>query len=187
MIYLGCTERELGESQKAKFILEECLETYKKHFDEKHIRIAWIFAELARVHNDLGHYKTAINLLEKSIPVHEETYGKDHLSTVRVVNILAQTYLLKGDLKAAEAYLQKILTLFQESKDPDVYKVCEDLADLELKKAQNEENQGNGQQVKSHKTQAMNYLMQACETVKTAFPGNSLHLIRIQAKLEKLR
>ncbi len=187
LLHIGFVERELGEPQKAKVILEECLEVYKKHFDEKHSNIAWIFAELAKVHNDLHNYDTALKLLEKSIPIHEESYGKDHPTTARALNVLAQTYLLKGDLKSAEPYLQKILTVFQEKKDPDVYKVCEDLADLELKKAHNEDSQRNKERAEAHKMQAISYLTQALEVTKATFPESSPHFIRIQAKLKNLK
>lgn len=186
LIHLGFVERELANPQKAKFILEQCLETYKKHFDEKNIYIARILAQLARIHNDLGHYETTLTLLKASIPAHEETYGKDHVETARVINILAQTYLLTGDLTVAEAYLKKILRIFQENKHPDVYKVYEDLSDLELKKAQNAESQERSQEAEDHKAQAINYLMQAQEIVKATFSENSPHFIRIGINLRSL-
>ena len=67
-----------------------------------------------------------------------------------------------------------------------MYKVCEDLADLELKKAHAERND-NKKQAAAYKAQAIHYLTQALEVVKAAFPANSPHLVRIQENLESLR
>lgn len=187
LLHIGFVERELGESQKAKLILEECLETYRKHFGEDNIRIAWILSELAKVHNDLNNYDVAIKLLGQSIPIHEKTYGPENVETANVIRILAQAHLLKGDLNTAETHLKNILRIFQESKHPDIYKVCEDLADLELKKAQSAKSQEKGQQVEVHKAQAIQYLTQARKVIKTTFPSNSSHLMRIESKLKNLR
>lgn len=172
LLHLGFVNRELGQPQAAKLILEQCLNTYKKHFDEDNIRVAWIDAQLAKVHNDLHNYDIAQQLLEKSIPIYEKTYGMRNVETARVVRTLGQTYLLKGDLKTAKIHFENILNIFQENKHPDVYKVGEDLADLFL--------------IVESKDKTIGYLTQSLEVVKTAFPENSPHRIRIQDKLQSL-
>jgi tetratricopeptide (TPR) repeat protein len=149
------------------------------------VRKAVLLRYLGNVYRGLGEYAKARSFLEQSQAIYEKAYGKGHIATARVLQDLSHLSLNEGHPGIAENLLQKALVIFQHSNHPDTYMVLENLADVSFKQAKDEELKGNAQQTKLYKTQATNYLNQALEVVKTYFPKDSPHSMRMQAKLTK--
>ena len=185
LMNLGDTYREFGSYEKAEEYLKQSLVTYKKYSPENYKGIAWALAALGRVYSELGNYEAAKNLIEKSLITYENHYGKDHIETAKVLGTLGQVYLLKNNFKTAEDILQKALQIIQWKKHPDVYMILESLADLYLKKAKIQIDKEHKQQSQNLKTQAIDYLKQALKIVKTHYPKNFRHIMRIQEKLNR--
>lgn len=181
--HLGNMYREQGDFKRAKELLEYSLQAYEKHTSKNDVRRALVLRYLGTLYRDLKHYKKAKTLFEASRTIYEKVQHKDSLENALILQDLAKVYLLEGSTETAENLLFEALNTFHHKAHPDVYSVLEDLADLELQKAKKAEN---SQQMDTYKTQAIYYLNQALEIIKTRFPKASPHEARIQAKLKKL-
>ena len=186
-VWLGITYRELGFYKEAQEILENNLKIHKKCFGENHISISYISFHIGIIHKALGNLHEAEQLFYKSLLAYEKHYGKNHIETARILKSLGQNYLLQDDIKNAEAYFGNALNIFQKNNHSDLYMIYEDLAQLYQKKSTLEINKVNIQQAQQFETQAFIYLKKALELVKTHFPEDSPHIIRIQNKLNNIK
>lgn len=181
--HLGNIYSEQGNYEKARRLFEESLAIYKRHHFENHPWFALALARLGSVYRDLGDYTKAKYFLESSYKTYERTYGKDHVDVAPVVMSLGQVYMLENDIKAAETLINKALEIFQLKKKAESYTCLENLSDLYLKKAMQVTNK---EEFEILKKQASDYLKQALEVIKTHFPKESPHVLRIEAKNVKL-
>ena len=157
-----------------------------RSFAKNHLSISRARAYLGNVYIDLGNYKKAKELIKKSLIIYEHHFGKSHVATAPILKNLGHAYLLEGNLKTAETLLRKALGIFQRNKHPESFTALESLADLHLKKSMQVTNKGNILQSQNFKKQAVDLLNQALKVVKTHFPADSPHIMRIQKKIKNL-
>ena len=184
---LGCIYRELGDYEKAKELNKQAFLVHKKHYGKNHIKTAWSLAQLGCIYSDLGDYEKAKELLEQAFLVYKKHYDKNHIKTARVLRSLGQICLLKNHMERAENLINKSLEVYKHNKHPEAYKALENLSELCLKKSTQAANKGKREQAQNFKKQAVGHLNQAFEIVKTHFPINSPHILRIQSKLKELK
>lgn len=185
-VHLGMAHIYLQNYEKAKTILEDALLSCRKNFSEDHPMVYWISSLLGQAYTGLGEYEKAKRLLEKSLVGYEKYYEKDHIEYGRVLVIMGENALLGGDLELAEKHFQKTLEIFKNKNHPDSYTSLEGLAELYLRKSKAFATEGALQPSKDFMVKANTCLQQALEIVKTHFPENSPHIMRIQSKLKKL-
>lgn len=185
LAWLGIAYRELGNYEKAKQLLEQGIIIYKKTSYESPPWFARVLAWLGSVYRELGEYKKAKYLLERSIQIYKSAYGKDHVNIAPIIMNLGLVYRLENDMETAEALINKALRVLQRNGHPDEFMCLESLSELYFHRAKGEYKSHTGQAHK-FKAQANSFLKQALEVVKTHFPKDSPHLIRLQDKLKKL-
>lgn len=134
----------------------------------------------------MGEYRSGEKILKYCLSIYEEKYGSKHIKYAEILKELGSIYLREGYLDKAESFFQKSLETLKKNNHTGAYLVLENLADLYLKKSIPSIKNESNQQVKSFKTQAVSYLKQALEVVKTRFPAGSPHLERIQLKLKAI-
>lgn len=181
--HLGNIYREQGNYERARRSFEESLAIYKRHRFENHPWFALALARLGSVYRDLGDYAKAKHFLESSYQTYERIYGKDHVDVAPVVMSLGQVYMLENDIKSAETFINKAFEIFQLKKKAESYVCLESLSELYLKKAMQVINKEESEILKK---QATDYLRQALEVIKTHFPKESPHVLRVEAKIVKL-
>ncbi|OJW51759.1 MAG: hypothetical protein BGO67_05435 [Alphaproteobacteria bacterium 41-28] len=184
--HLGSVQKELGNYQEAKISLEKSLKIYSNHFDKLHLKVACASFYLGNVYKELGDYEKAKNFIEQALLAYEKNYGKDDLHTAKALISLGQIYLLKGQVETSESLMFKASRIVQKTKHPDKYIILEALAGLFIKKSADANDKSMKQQSRDFKARATDYLKQALEIIKTNFPEDSPHLIRIQGKLKNL-
>lgn len=186
LLYLGNTYRELKEYEEAQKSLQQSLTIYKKHYPEDHIEVALVVFYLGKVYKALNKYQKAKKFITKSLAVFKNYYGEDHTETAKVLRDVGQVNLLEGHTDIAENFLQRSLEIFQKNQHPESYTVLEILTDLYMKKSMQAANKGGIQHSQAFKKQAIRYLQQALEIVKTHFPEDSPHIQRIQGNLDNI-
>lgn len=183
---LGVVHRDLGELEKAKEFLEQSIQIYQNEGVKNPILVAESLGHLGTVYRDLGDYEKAKELLQQNLVTFENHYGKEHIKTARVLRNIGQLYLLQGNLEVADNILKKTLEIFQKNKHSERYRDLELLADLYLKKSTySMPYQNNKKTIQDLENQVGKYLKLALEIAKTNFPEDSLHVKRIQFKLQK--
>lgn len=91
--YLGNVYSNLGNYHKAKLILEESLNTYKKDTKKNYYDYLIMLTYLGSVERHLGHYEKAKKRLEKSLFL----YKNHHIQNIR------KLYWIKGQLSIVES------------------------------------------------------------------------------------
>ncbi|MBA3814665.1 MAG: tetratricopeptide repeat protein [Alphaproteobacteria bacterium] len=183
---LGNIYSNMGKNIEAKQILERSLKIAKKHFSKNHIKVSWILVQLGNVYKELANYKEAKGMLENTLLNYERYYGKNHINTAHILESLGQIYFLENNLQLAENFLNTALFICQKNKHPHEYKCLEDFSDLHLKKSDEASRKGDKESEKSFRAQAITDLTKALEILKTHFPEDSAHRIRIQGKIKGL-
>ncbi len=183
-VYLGNAYEKFGDMLQAQKVLERSLKIYKELLGENNIGSAWTSFYLGKVYIKLGKISEGKILLNQTLIAYEKNYGKSHIETGRVLKELGEAHFGEGDLALAESYFSKALELFQKNEHTDQFMVLESLAQLYTEKSKLAEAQGNEQVSRNDATQAISFLRQALEIVKTRFPEKSPHLKRLQLKLE---
>lgn len=183
---LGDVYRELGDYQKAKALLEKSVNIYDLHITKTHVWSAWASSYLGNVYHETGDYKKAKNLLENALAVYEKNYGKNHIEIASILKNLGKVYILDNDLNTAESHLHRALNIAHKFHCPDFHTILENLAELYLKKSVESFKIGNIEESKIFHGQALAYLKQSLEAIKTNFPENSVHLKRVQVKIKNL-
>lgn len=186
IVHLGQLYTAKGEYVKAQSCLEQGLAIYKKHLPENHIKISWVRSLLGMNYALSGNHTKAQELLQESLVSYENHYGVNHLDTARVIEHLGRNYLMMGNIESAESLLEKARAIYEPSKHAGIYVVLESLSDLYLQKAQIVERQS-GDGANELKIQSRKYLQEALNVINKTFPdpSNSVHTIRIKAKLSK--
>ncbi|HUX79460.1 MAG TPA: tetratricopeptide repeat protein, partial [Alphaproteobacteria bacterium] len=186
LIMQGKLHKEMGDYKTALELLNQGSLVLKNDSSQNQILNGWILIIKGNVYKEMGNYESAKTLLEKSLFVYKKYYNDSHIETSQILRDLGHVYLLEGYISKAENLFIKSLKIFQDNQHPDAYKTLEYLAELSLKKSALLENKQNLQEAQNFKTQAINYLKQALEIVKTHFPANSPHIARIESKLKSL-
>jgi tetratricopeptide (TPR) repeat protein/DNA-binding CsgD family transcriptional regulator len=186
LAYLGNVYGMLKNYEKAKITLENTLTIYKTLYPDNHVSVARALGFLGIVYMKLNDYKKAKNLLEKNLIIYQNNYGKNHIKVARILCNLGKIFLLEDRLERAEGFFYSALNIFQKNESPDIYLVLEDLAEVTLKKSTFEKNKGDVQKTQNFKIQAISYLNQAIEVVRTHFSEHSPHIARIQSKIKSI-
>lgn len=178
---------DLGHYKKAIDLAEKAILIFKKvsvnNFD---FRCMYGLGCIGNAYKGLGDYERAKKYLKQSLISYENQYGKDHIETAHMLESLGEVYLLEDNLKIAQGMLSRALDILQRNKHPGAYKCLESFADLHLKQSMEAAHRQAMKVAQHFKTQANNELNQAFEIVKTHFPVNSPHRVRIELKLKNI-
>jgi DNA-binding CsgD family transcriptional regulator/Tfp pilus assembly protein PilF len=181
---LGSVFADLGDYNKAQNLLDQSLAIYKKHHPESDLMASWTIRIIGDVYRRQGDYEKAKALLKGCLTTSENHYGKEHLITALVLISLGKVYLEEGSLELAEELLRRALQIFKKSNHPESYMPLESLANLYIERSKWALKQGDNQQAQRFKTQAIDYLNQALNTLKLSFPANSFYIKRVQSLLK---
>jgi tetratricopeptide (TPR) repeat protein len=171
--HLGCVNAALKNKTEALNNINQSLAIYKKHLNPDHVTIAWVLFCSGYVNINLGDYKIAQQLLEEVLPVYKENYGNNHIQTASVLNALGKVYLLKNNLENSESLIKQALEIFEHNQHPDKYICLENLAELYLRKSNEEKSKGDIYKSKVLKKQSDDYFEKAIGIIKTSFPEGS--------------
>ncbi|MBA3814298.1 MAG: tetratricopeptide repeat protein [Alphaproteobacteria bacterium] len=185
--HLASIHSSLGNNIQAKALFEQCLAIYEKNHGLNHPKRAWLFIGLGIAFRNLADFTKAKEFIEKGIEIQKTCYSESSLKIALGKLELAQVYLLEGQLDRAEILLQQSFEGFKSNQFKDIYIPLEIFGDLYLKKEIHVANIGKTENAQEFNIQAKKYFNQALENIKPRFPINSPPLIRIQAKLNKLR
>ncbi|OJX14399.1 MAG: hypothetical protein BGO77_02805 [Caedibacter sp. 37-49] len=188
MAHLGEVYTFLGDYKKALNLFEISIDTYRKNFpiesSKTHVSIAWILSMLGSAYIKMKNYKEAKFLFQKIIISYKQHYGENHTTYASILRKMGQIYFLNGEVESAEKSIKRTLELFQKVNHPESYIDLELLADIYLKKAENESIKLKKDKTKIFIDQGTNYLKQALKILQAHFPKDSCHIIRIQNKLK---
>jgi tetratricopeptide (TPR) repeat protein/DNA-binding CsgD family transcriptional regulator/GTPase SAR1 family protein len=186
LAHLGSAYKELGDYEKAHSFLTESQKIFEELYEKNSIRFAWHNIRLGDFERKTGNYEKAKSLYYQSYLDFKKKYGENYISTAEALRCLGQTSLAVGDLETAEGYLRKALEITKKINHSDVYLILETIAELYLKKFENEATIRNEQSSQILKKQARDSLAQALEIVKINFPENSPHRKRLELRLKGL-
>ncbi|WP_417905374.1 tetratricopeptide repeat protein [Candidatus Tisiphia endosymbiont of Micropterix aruncella] len=185
LIKLGCLNNDIGNYIIAQEMLEKSWTIYNNYYDKDNLKIVQLTLHLGNLYKNLGEYKKAKEFLEQSYIGYKKLHGDDHIRTARALNFLAEVYTRENKLEIAEKMFCESLKILKKHQHPDSYLPLENLADVYLTKYTHLKTTSNEQQ-EYLKNQSKNYLLQASEIIKVSFPLNSIHLKRIQHKLQNM-
>jgi tetratricopeptide (TPR) repeat protein/DNA-binding CsgD family transcriptional regulator len=109
---LGCIYYYLKHYPKIKQFLEENLVDLKRHYGEKHNKIARILVYLGNFYRSLGDYERAKTLLEQSLDICKES--PDDLRRAKAFGYLGAVYRDLGEYKKARDFFEKSLVIYEE-------------------------------------------------------------------------
>lgn len=185
LTHLGNVYLKLGDTEKSRNLVEQALKICKIHYSNDHVGLAVILGHLGEIHKEISNYKEAKVLFEQSLIIFKKHYVKNHTRISLALRQLSNISFLESQLEATEAFLNEALSGSQMNKQPYVYMLLEDYAELYLKKSQMTHD-NNLEQSDTFQKKAINCLEQALEVVKIYFPEISPHKTRIQNKLKSL-
>lgn len=181
MGYLGNTYRALKEYTKANELLDKSLVICKKHFDDQHAYIGSALRYLGMLYMDLGLLQKAKKFLDKSIDIYTKNYGENHIEVAKALHDRGKVSILENQLSNAEDFVSRSLTIYKKHYHIESYAPLETLADICEKKA----NQTSSANEKSHWKKRKNaFLKESFYLIRTHFPKDSPHLIRLQHKIK---
>jgi tetratricopeptide (TPR) repeat protein/DNA-binding CsgD family transcriptional regulator len=183
---LGSTHTSLQNFREGKALLEKSLKIFKAHLGNDNIKTQWVFFELGKTYRGLGEIEKAKNIFKKCLKIYKLNYGENHCMLALVLMNLGETYLLENKLEMAEKSFYKSLKIYAKHKKNNAF-LLEDLAELYLKKSTSTLRNGDIVQSKKLRKEAHSFLTQALEAIKTYFPSDCPHVIRIQSKLKELK
>jgi tetratricopeptide (TPR) repeat protein len=109
---LGCVYYYLKHYPKIKQFLEENLVDLKRHYGEKHDKIARILIYLGNFYRSLGDYKRAKTLLEQSLVICKE--NPNHIRSAKALGYLGAVYRDLGDYKQAKVFFEQSLAIYEK-------------------------------------------------------------------------
>lgn len=113
LIYLGNAYRRLGNQDKARELLEQGINQYKKMGFQNHFGLARALAYLGNVYRRIGDYETARDLLEDSIERYKKL-GFNHIGLARGYVYLGNVYRNLGDYKNASCSLKQAMKIYEK-------------------------------------------------------------------------
>jgi len=118
MSNLGQVYRHLGETRKAKELLETSLKLIEKRQDKGYgkagVWMAMNLCQLAEVYGDLGESTQAIGVFEKALEIREKYFGKNDRKVAETLIGLAESYINTGNPIAAKEALERSLDIFEK-------------------------------------------------------------------------
>jgi tetratricopeptide (TPR) repeat protein/DNA-binding CsgD family transcriptional regulator len=114
LVYLGNFYRSVGHYEKAKSLLEQSIEIYKKH--PNYTRKAKALGYLGVVYRDLGDYQKAKNYLEQSLDLHQK-YSRNQIGHAWALAHLGILYVAIGDYKKTELLLEQSLSIYKKHSE----------------------------------------------------------------------
>lgn len=181
-ISLGQLYLEQGDYKTAACLLEKSLKGYHKHFGVDEGKTLNIYLQLGVVYTYLGFYQKAHAFFEKSLDAYIKRSGKHHTDYALALKEYGLFYLVTGKLEIAEKLFKEALDILQKADHQGRYKCFEYLGDLYEKKVKlmPSSNSANREKIKA---QAISFYNKALNIVCEHFPKESIHLARIQEKL----
>ena len=185
-ILAQCAPSSTQNEQSIQALFGQLNEIYKSRFLDWYGYAAFPMRSLGSLYAKLGKYEKAQILLEQALAIYEKNCGSNHLEVGRVLNALGEVYLLSSDLETAENMAMRALRIFEHYTHPERYVCLENLSDIFMKKSMLAASNNKMKESQSFKAQALSYLNQTLEIVKTDFSKASPHVLRIQEKLKSL-
>lgn len=114
LVYLGNFYRSLGDYERAKTLLEQCLVICKE--TPNHLRRAKAFGYLGTVYRDLGNYKQAKNLFEQSLTIYEK-YSPNSIGHAWILTYLGNIHRILGNYDKARILLEQSFALYKKASE----------------------------------------------------------------------
>ena len=192
-IFLGAGLRELGslysalnEFQQAQPLLKKSLQIYSTGLGDDNIKTLWALYAIGNNYRRMGKQKEAKEILNICLKKFEVLCGRNSLDVGLSLHGLGRIALAEESDESATNYLQESRKIFQTIKTFNLFLVCEDLAELYLKKSKIAYSKKECDQSRIYKKQAVAYLFEAFDFLNKNFPMNSKPYVRIREKLKKL-
>ena len=114
LAYLGNVNKEIGNLEQAKTLLEESVTLYKKYDPQNHIELTRALAYLGDVYKNLGDYERAKGVSEEDIALSKQ-YARDNpLGLARALEYGGILYRDLEDYERSISSLKESLALFQK-------------------------------------------------------------------------
>ncbi len=111
-VYLGNTNRELGNYEIAKELLTQSIEIYKT-YPKDQLRVAWALGYLGNIYRTFGDDKKAEELLEESLAIYKK-YPKNYTGIAWAYGYLGNIHRCLGNNKKAKILLEESLKIYKE-------------------------------------------------------------------------
>ncbi|MBX9621556.1 MAG: tetratricopeptide repeat protein [Alphaproteobacteria bacterium] len=181
MIFLGNLLIDMQDYQKAEDVLQESLKIHEKVFPAENSRIAEVYIVLANLHTHLSQSDKALAYLEHARQIFSTPQApKDFMTEAYRWRVLGYHYFKKGDFSEAQRCFLKARDIFEANSNPRAFALNEDLACLYMEQATQYEQKRNPAQATQLKNQALNHLSKALMYLKTYYPEDSPHRMRVE-------
>jgi len=181
---LGQIYVDLGEYQKAKDILNQCLMDHRGMLKDTHPKIGKILIYLGYAQLKLGDINQGVDMLHLGLENYQNHYGQDHIRTAEALRLIGEGYILQEKMDEGEEALRYALKICKSNDHPDAHVCLEGLAEIYRQKTKEAEKAGNILCAGEHLNEAKEYLTEALAVAEKALPKDSVYIQRIQKTLK---
>ena len=121
---------DMGDSNKAKDLLERALVINKRHYGTDHAQVAGILVNLGIAYEALGDSVKAKELLERALVIDVRHYGPDYAAMVIALGNLGNVYWTSPGSVEAKELLEHALVINQRRNGADHAQVARTLGNL---------------------------------------------------------
>jgi tetratricopeptide (TPR) repeat protein len=181
---LGQIYVDLGEYQKAKDILNQCLIDHRGMLKDTHPKIGKILIYLGYAQLKLGDINQGVGMLHLGLENYQNHYGQGHIRTAEALRLIGEGYMLQRKMDEGEEALRYALKICKSNDHPDAHMCLERLAEIYRQKTKEAEKAGNTLCAGEHLDEAKEYLIEALAIAEKALPKDSVYIQRIQKTLK---
>lgn len=116
---LALINKELGDYEKARDLLEQALQSDLDNFGEKHPEVAVSQSNLGNVYSDLGDYEKAGELLEQALQSDLNNFGEKHPDVATSRSNLGLVYKKLGEYEKARELFRNSYEIFLDKLGED--------------------------------------------------------------------
>lgn len=111
-LYLADVYREIGNYDRARILLQDSVQIFRKHFPKDYRLVAMSLTHLGAVYRHIGDLTKSKDLLEEGIDIYEKHSIDDQTDIAWALVHLGNTYREIGDLSKATHLLEKSLRIY---------------------------------------------------------------------------
>jgi len=179
-IHLSAVYRDLDNADGSIELLKKSLEFYNNNLEPNHVFQGWVKYHLGSAYRRTGEWTKAIEFLQDALEISEIYYGKNHVKSAKILNGLGKAFMGNKNFEDAQKYLERSLKIYSDNNHYNRYKSYESIGNFynEIYRTQ-----GGG---RSAKEKSYDNFHKALIIIENYFPADSIHTIRIKAKIENL-
>ena len=170
LLYLSNVITERGKFKEAKAMLEKTELIYKNHYQESHVRIAWLNLLKGIFYRNSGNIEAAMDCLNYTMQIYKNHYGSDHVEIARIFNEMAAAKLKSDNYSDTQKFIEEAINIFKENNHPDIFKSYELFGDFHVKQKQFDK--------------AKFFYKKALQILKAYFPEDTPYISRLSKKLK---